>query len=85
MIAGGIVVGRRVQCMVRDAQAQQKQLCADVSSQQARGSSRKSSKIAVNRQFFKRLLVILSMYVSPRDGAHVCLESPGCCLVKRCH
>lgn len=92
MVAGGITVGRRVQKAVKDAQAQQKQLCADFN--KAKGPQRKPREIAVDKQFAKRLLKILSMWVlmawdSSRRTAHSLLLAhrrwlfcllPGCVL-----
>lgn len=64
IIAGGVVVGRKVRCMVKDAQAAQKVLCAEVNTQRNSSGAKKSTqRIAVNRQFLKRLWVILSICV----------------------
>jgi len=61
VVAGGIQVGRKVQNIVKDAQKQQKALCAEVNT--GRANTRKAQKIAVNRQFVDRLLTILSICV----------------------
>lgn len=59
VVAGGVTVGRKVRDIVRDAQKEQKKLCAEINP--GRANARKQPKIAVNKQFFKRLRTILSM------------------------
>mmetsp|Transcript_5153 Transcript_5153/g.11220 ORF Transcript_5153/g.11220 Transcript_5153/m.11220 type:complete len:766 (-) Transcript_5153:214-2511(-) len=82
IVAGGITVGRKVQTLVRDAQRQQKQLCAELA---AKAPGRKATtKIAVNKQFFKRLMVILSICVpSPFSKEALLILIQGGLLVSR--
>ena len=59
VVAGGISVGSKVRALVKDAQKQQKQLCAELA--QGRANQRRQQKIAVDKKFFRRLMTILSM------------------------
>lgn len=59
MVAGGITVGKKVQNIVKEAQRQQKLLASEL--QQGRANARKQQKIAVDEQFFRRLMVIMQM------------------------
>lgn len=80
VVAGGIQVGRKVRDIVKEAQKQQKALCAEVA---GRTNMRKPQKVAVNKQFFHRLLHILSMYVETRMAFVVTCPCPvhgGLCL-----
>lgn len=74
-IAGGITVGSKVRGLVKDAQRQQRQLCAELS-QGRPANFRKQTKIAVDKKFLRRLLLILSMWVVRGDLAMPCAMPP---------
>ena len=61
VISGGIALGRKVQTVLRDAQQQQKALCENIVRSAGSFTGRPPVKIAVNKLFFKRLRLILSM------------------------
>lgn len=62
VILGGAQGATQLHKWVKAAQAKQKQLIKDISSQQtAAAKQRTSAKVAVDAVFFKRLWTILSM------------------------
>ncbi|PNW72668.1 hypothetical protein CHLRE_15g637761v5 [Chlamydomonas reinhardtii] len=65
VIAGGLTAGAQVKKLVRSAQREQRALCAEVEASRGGGSSRRTStvRIAVDKRFLRRLLVILSICV----------------------
>ncbi|KAG2422832.1 hypothetical protein HXX76_011647 [Chlamydomonas incerta] len=68
VIAGGLTAGAQVKKLVRSAQRQQRALCAEVEASRGGGGSRHRAgggqqRIAVDKRFVRRLLVILSICV----------------------
>ncbi|GFR51705.1 hypothetical protein Agub_g14150 [Astrephomene gubernaculifera] len=84
IVAGGVTIGSQVRNLVRQAQSEQRALCAEVEASRGYGSSRRTVRIAVDKRFLRRLTRILSICVpSPWSKEALLILAQGCLLVSR--